>query len=62
MCILYGNYVDSFKCIFFFVVGSLNLVSSAFIDVMCVVALAPMTITISDATFHPLPTTLLMSG
>jgi uncharacterized membrane protein len=45
-----------------FVVGSLNLVSSAFIDVMCVVALAPTTITISDATFHPLPTTLLMSG
>ena len=44
-----------------FVVGSLNLVSSAFIDGMCVVALAPAAITMSGATFQPLAMTLLMS-
>ena len=43
-----------------FVIGSLNLVSSAFIDGMFVVALAA--ITMSGATFQPLPMTLLMSG
>jgi hypothetical protein len=43
------------------VVGSLNLVSSAFIDGMCVVALAPAAITMSGATFQPLAMTLLMS-
>jgi hypothetical protein len=43
-------------------IGSLNLVSSACIDGMCVVALAPTAITMSGATFHPLVLTLLMSG
>jgi hypothetical protein len=46
----------------FFMVGSLNLVSSALIDGMYVVALAPAAITMSGATFQPLVLTLLMSG
>jgi hypothetical protein len=62
VCILYGNYVDLFICTFDFVVGSLNLVSSAFIDGICVVALALAAITMSGATFQPLAMTLLMSG
>ena len=45
-----------------FVVGSLNLVSSAFIDGMCVVALAHVAITMSGATFQPLAVTLLTSS
>jgi hypothetical protein len=45
-----------------FVVGSLNLVSSAFMDGMCVVALAPVANTMSGATFHPLTMTLLTSN
>ena len=38
------------------------IVSKCFIDGMCVVALAPATITMSGATFHPLVIMLLMSG
>ena len=45
-----------------FMVGSLNLVSSAFIDGMCVVALAHVAITMSGATFQPLAVTLLTSS
>ena len=45
-----------------FIIGSLSIVSNLFIDGMCVVALAPMTNTMSGATFHPLVMMLLMSG
>ena len=45
-----------------FMIGSLSIVSSLFVDGMCDVALAPATNTISGATFHPLVMTLLMSG
>ena len=40
----------------------LKLVSSNFIDGMCVVALAPTVITIRGLTFHPLAAILAISG
>ena len=43
-------------------VGSLSCVSNAFIEGMCVVALAPEANTISGATIHLLVVRLLMSG
>ena len=45
-----------------FIIGSLSIVTSLFIDEMCVVALALATNTMSGATFHPLTMMLLMSG
>ena len=47
---------------FFFLSGSLSVVSKLFIDGMCVVALALVSNTMSGATFHPLEIMLLMSG
>ena len=44
------------------VVGSLSIVSSSFIEGMCVVALAPDGSTISGAMFQPLAMILWMSG
>jgi len=43
-------------------IGILKLVSSNFIDGMCVVALAPAVITIRSSTFHPLAAILAISG
>ena len=43
-------------------IGILNLFSSAFIDGMCVVALAPEVIIIRGSTFHPLAVMLSISG
>ena len=64
MCILYGNYVDLFKCMFDFydMEFEFESVFSSFIDGMWIVALAHATKTIIGATFHPLTTILLMSG
>ena len=45
-----------------FVIGSVNVVSSFFIDGICVVPLAPATITMSGATFQPLVMMLFVSG
>jgi hypothetical protein len=42
--------------------GILNLFSSAFIDGMCVVALAPAVIIIRGSTFHPLAAILSING
>jgi hypothetical protein len=42
--------------------GILNLFSSAFIDGMCVVALAHAVIIIRGSTFHPLATILSING
>ena len=61
MCILCGDYIDLLECIVF-MRGSLSVVSRFFFDGMCVVALAPVTSTMSGATFHPLVMMLLMSG
>jgi hypothetical protein len=47
---------------FIFTRGNLSFVSRFFIGGMCVVALAPVTSTMSGATFHPLVMMLLMSG
>ena len=44
-----------------FMIGRLNIVSSLFIDGMCVVAFAHVTNTMSGATFHSLVMMLLMS-
>ena len=44
-----------------FMTGSSSIVSSLFIDGMCVAALAPATNTMSGATFHSLVMMLLMS-
>ena len=60
MCILCGNYANLFECTFDFMIGSLSIVSSLFIDGMCVVALAHATNTINGATFPPLVMMLLM--
>ena len=46
----------------FFMIGSLRFVSKIFIDGTCVVALAPATKTINEATFHRLVVMLLMSS
>ena len=43
-------------------IGILNVLSSAFIDGMCVVALAPAMITIRGLTFHPLAAMLSING
>ena len=43
-------------------IGILKLVSSNFIDGMCVVALAPAVMTIRGSTFHPLAAILAISG
>ena len=43
-------------------VGSLSCVASAFIEGICVVALAPEASTISGATFQPLVMRVLISG
>ena len=43
-------------------IGILNLFSRAFIDGVCVVALAPAVITIRGSTFHPLAAILSISG
>jgi hypothetical protein len=45
-----------------FMIGNLSIFSSLFIDGMCVVALAPAIIIISEATFHPLVMMLLTRG
>ena len=45
-----------------FVIGSVNVVSSFFIDGICVVPLAPATSTMSGATFQPFVMMLFMSG
>jgi len=45
-----------------FMIGSLSIASSLFIDGMCVVALAPVTKTMSGATFHPLAMMLLTNN
>ena len=45
-----------------FIIGSLSIVTSLFIDGMCVVALAHATNTMSGVTFHPLAMMLLMSN
>lgn len=45
-----------------FITRSLSFVSKFFIDRMCVVALAPETKTMSEATFHPFVMNLLPSG
>ena len=45
-----------------FMLGSLSIVTSLFIDGMCIVALAHATKTMSGATFHPLAMMLVMSG
>jgi hypothetical protein len=42
--------------------GILNLFSSAFVDGMCVVALAPAVIIIRGTTLHPLATILSING
>ena len=42
--------------------GILNLFSSAFIDGMCVVALAPAVIIIRGSAFHPLATIVSING
>jgi hypothetical protein len=42
--------------------GILNLFSSAFIDGMCVVALAPAMIIIRGSTLHPLAAILSING
>ena len=47
---------------FIFVIGSLSVVSSFFIDGMCVVPLAPASNTMSGATFQPFAMMLSMSG
>ena len=47
---------------FIFVIGSLSVVSSFFIDGMCVVPLAFATSTMSGATFQPFAMMLSMSG
>ena len=43
-------------------IGILNLFSSAFIDGICVVALAPAVIIIRGSTFHPMATILSING
>jgi hypothetical protein len=45
-----------------FVIGSASVVSSFFIDGICVVPLAPATSTMSGATFQPFVMMLFMSG
>ena len=45
-----------------FVIGSLSVVSCIFIDGICVVTLAPVTNTMSGATFQPFAMMLSMSG
>ena len=45
-----------------FVIGSASVVSSFFIDEICVVPLAPATSTMSGATFQPFVMMLFMSG
>ena len=45
-----------------FVIGSVSVVSSFFIDKICVVPLAPATSTMSGATFQPFVMILFMSG
>jgi hypothetical protein len=45
-----------------FVIGSVNVVSSFFIDGICVVPLAPATSTMSGVTSQPLVMMLFMSG
>ena len=47
---------------FIFMRGSLSVVSTFFIDGMCVLALALATSIMSGATFHPLVMMLLMSS
>jgi hypothetical protein len=59
---LRGNYVNMFECVFDFCDRELSVVSSFFIDGMCVVPLAPATSTTGGATFQPLVMMLLMSG
>ena len=54
MCILCGDYVNLFGCIFYSNGRYLNLVSMFFIGGMCVVALALEASNMSGATFHPL--------
>ena len=44
------------------VIGILKLVSSDFIDGICVVALAPVVMTIRGSSFHPLAAILAISG
>lgn len=48
MCILYGDCVNLFECLFDFMVGNFSWSSKHFINGMCAIALAP-----SEATFHP---------
>ena len=50
------------KVFFMVTMGILKLVSSAFIDGMWVVALAPVVMTISGSIFHPLEAILAISG
>ena len=45
-----------------FEIGSVNVVSSFFIDGICVVSLAPAASTMSGATFQPFVAMLFMSG
>ena len=60
---LCGNHVDLFECILYiFLAWSLSFVYDFFIDGMCVVALAPATMTMSGTMFHTLVVMMLMSG
>ena len=54
MCILCGNHVNLFECVFDF--------SDRENDGICVVPLASATNTTSEATFQPFVTILLVSG
>ena len=62
MCVLCGYCVDLFNVLLIFVMGSFILVFILSIDVMCKVALASTTKTITRATFHPLIAMLSMNN
>ena len=59
--ILNCNCIDVLKVFLMVGIGILKLVSSNFIDGMCVVALAPAVMTIRGSTFHPLAAILAIS-
>lgn len=52
MCILCGDFVDLFKCIFDFVTGSLSLASKLFTNGMCLVTRVPATKLVLGLTVH----------
>jgi hypothetical protein len=62
MCILCGNRIDLFACIFYFCNGNFYFYFQILIDGMCIVALMHATKTMSGASFHHLVVMLLMSG